>query len=91
MKKYESIDIELDSDVVEKITLSAKELNMTFNEFVNSALSEYMWSLASKVTTGDYLKLLQQYEIDNNSDFLKEYYLIVDSFGKPLARISPVT
>jgi transcriptional regulatory protein LevR len=91
MKKYESIDIELDLDVMEKITDSAKEYNMTFNEFVNSALSEYMWSLVNKVTTNDYLKLLQKYEADDDSAFLKEYYMIVDSFGKPIVKISPVT
>ena len=89
MKKREILEIELDNITVNSIQKNSKELNMSENEYINEVLEDY---ISKKITLGDYLKLLQNYE-DNSSDkdFLKNFYIIVDDFYKPLLKIRPYT
>ena len=84
MKPYETIELELDAETIQKLNEMATEMNMSFDDVVNHILESY---ISKKITIDDYKQLIEDYA--NDGEFLKEFYTIIDSYGNPIARIRP--
>jgi len=84
MKPYETIELELDQETIDNIKEIAANMNMTFDEVVSQILEGY---ISKKITIDDYKNLIEDYAEDGA--FLKDFYTIVDDFGKPIVRIRP--
>jgi hypothetical protein len=84
--KYETIELNLDEDVVAFVDEKARELNMTLNEFVNLILENH---ISEKITASEYCELLKDYEEKPTEDFWNKFWIIIDDFGKPIAKIRP--
>jgi hypothetical protein len=87
MTKYVNEEIELDEDTIEKLKAIAVEHNATLDEVVNEAL---VAAISETITVGDFEKILQDVDENNNQERLEHYYIIVDDFKKPIARVIPL-
>jgi hypothetical protein len=89
MKPYVNFEFEMDSDLKLRAEEKADEMNMSFNEYINNILREYIISNSKKYTSSQFKELLEKSEEKGNFDAWKEISSIVDDYGKTIAVIFP--
>jgi hypothetical protein len=89
MKPYVNFEFEMDSDLKLKAEEKADEMNMSFNEYINNLLKEYIISNSKKYTSGQFKELLEESEENGNYDAWKEISSIIDDYGQTIAVILP--
>lgn len=81
MRKYETLDLELDDETLEKLTSEADKLNMTLDRFVELVVENY---LSKRVTKEELIEIL-----NSDASCFKKFFIIVDKDGKAIAKVTP--
>jgi hypothetical protein len=87
--KGELVELELDEKTIQMLNDLAKERNETIDDTVNFILRQYIDKIHT-VTIGDFEKVLQQIDDTDDSSPLNDFYIIVDDFKNPIAKVLPI-